>query len=57
MLVGIEPYFHPERALSNEEMIGRVAEMAKAAGVPLAGREETREAFKSPRRQVANVPA
>jgi uncharacterized protein (DUF849 family) len=57
VLVGIEPYYHPDRALSNEEMIGRVAEMAKAAGVPLAGREETLEAFRSPRRQGASVPA
>ncbi|MCB2048182.1 MAG: 3-keto-5-aminohexanoate cleavage protein [Novosphingobium sp.] len=57
VMVGIEPYFHPERALSNEEMIGRVAEMAKAAGVPLAGREETLETFRSPRRQGASVPA
>jgi uncharacterized protein (DUF849 family) len=57
VLVGIEPYFHPQRALSNEEMIGRVAEMAKAAGVPLAGREETLEAFKSPRRASARAIA
>jgi len=57
VLVGIEPYFHPQRALSNEEMIGRVAEIAKARGVPLADREETLEAFKSPRRASASVPA
>jgi 3-keto-5-aminohexanoate cleavage enzyme len=57
VLTGIEPYFHPDRQLSNEEMIGRVAEMAKAAGVPLAGREETLELFRSPRRQGARVPA
>jgi uncharacterized protein (DUF849 family) len=57
VLVGIEPYFHPQRALSNEDMIGRVAEMAKAAGVPLADREETLDAFKSPRRQSVRVPA
>lgn len=55
VLVGIEPYFHPERALSNEEQIGRVVEMAKAAGRPIAGRDETLEVFKSPRRKSASA--
>ena len=57
VLVGIEPYFHPQRQLSNEEMIGRVVEMANRAGVPVADREETLEAFRSPRRASARVPA
>lgn len=57
VLVGIEPYFHPQRQLSNEEMIGRVVDMAKKAGVPVADREETLEAFRSPRRASAGVPA
>ena len=35
-LVGIEPYFHPQRQLDNEEMIGRVVEMVKKAGVRVA---------------------
>lgn len=53
VLVGIEPYYHPDRALSNEEQIGRVVEMARAAGRPLATRDETLEIFKSPRRKAA----
>ncbi len=57
VLVGIEPYFDPPKALSNEEQIGRVVEMAREAGVPLANSQETLEVFRSPRRQSARVPA
>ncbi len=57
VLVGIEPYLHPQRQLSNEEMIGRVVELANKAGVPVADREETLEAFRSPKRQRAQIPA
>ena len=53
VLVGIEPYFDPVKALSNEEQIGRVVAMAKAAGRPIADRDQTLEAFKSPRRASA----
>ena len=56
-MTGIEPYFDPVTKLSNEDMIGRVVELAKAAGRPIAGRDETLEAFKSPRRKSAAAMA
>jgi len=50
VMVGIEPFYDPVKMPTNEEQIERVAAMAKAAGRPLAGREETLQIFKSPRR-------
>ncbi|MBV1917171.1 MAG: 3-keto-5-aminohexanoate cleavage protein [Sphingomonadaceae bacterium] len=55
VLVGIEPYFDPVTPMSNEEQIGRVLDMAKAAGRPIADRDQTLEIFKSPRRKSATA--
>ncbi len=55
VMVGLEPYFHPDRQPRNEEMVARVVAMAKAAGRPVADREQTLEVLRAPRRAGMNA--
>lgn len=50
VMVGLEPYFHPERTPTNAELVARAAALAKAAGRPVASREEALEVLRCPRR-------
>ena len=57
VMVGLEPFFHLERHPTNEEQVARVAAMAKAAGRPVADREQTLAVLRAPRRADRNVEA
>lgn len=57
VMVGLEPYFHPDRTPTNVELIERAVAMAKSAGRPVAGSDETLEVFKAPRRRSAKAQA
>jgi 3-keto-5-aminohexanoate cleavage enzyme len=50
LMVGLEPYFHPERAPTNAELVARAVAMAQSAGRPVAGCEQALEVFACPRR-------
>ena len=52
--VGLESYLVPGRPVSNEEQIGRVVELAKAAGRPIADRDATLQAWRVPKREIAS---
>ena len=49
--VGLESHFDPFRKPSNEEQVAQVVALARAAGRPIAGRDETLSVWRSPRRK------
>ena len=50
LMVGLEPYFHASRTPANAELVERAVEVARAAGRPVAGRDEALEVLHCPRR-------
>jgi uncharacterized protein (DUF849 family) len=50
VMVGLEPYFHPVRTPTNAELVERTVGMAKAAGRPVASRDEALAVLRCPRR-------
>jgi len=49
VMVGLEPYFHPQRTPTNAELVERAVNMARAAGRPVADRDEALRVLGCPR--------
>jgi uncharacterized protein (DUF849 family) len=50
VMVGLEPYFHPNRTPTNAELVERAVNLARDSGRPVAGRDEALEVLRCPRR-------
>jgi 3-keto-5-aminohexanoate cleavage enzyme len=50
IMVGLEPYFHASRTPTNTELVEQAVAMAKAAGRPVASRDEALAVLRCPRR-------
>ncbi|MCB2048181.1 MAG: 3-keto-5-aminohexanoate cleavage protein [Novosphingobium sp.] len=50
VMVGLEPYFHPERTPTNAQLVERAVELARQAGRPVANRDEALGVLRCPRR-------
>jgi 3-keto-5-aminohexanoate cleavage enzyme len=50
VMVGLEPYFHPDRTPTNAELVERAVAMARASGRPVATPAEALDVLACPRR-------